>query len=86
MTSYGYVHSPRIVLDTITAKFVQAHLHVEGILQDVKTHWTMKKLLDLPEKVELQIILIIINDLSRLAYDLVEIQVIYNIWLEFENE
>ena len=65
---------------------MQAHLHVEGILQDVKTHWTMKKLLDLPEKVELQIILIIINDLSRLAYDLVEIQVIYNIWLEFENE
>ena len=58
---------------------MQAHLHVQGILQDVETHRTVKKLLDLPEKIKVQIVLIIIGDLSGLTSHLVKVQVIYKL-------
>jgi hypothetical protein len=64
---------------------VEAHLDIQGVLEDIVANGAVEELFDLSEegKIHGGRLIWLVKDFSRLACHLVEVQVLY-MWLEFK--
>lgn len=74
-----FIHCPGVVLYAVTAELVEAHLDVQGVLEDIVADGAVEELFDLSEEGEIHggRLIRLVKDLPRLASNLVKVQVLY---------